>query len=160
MDFCPFSHRFELCSRVNNLRHGHIYKTHRVTRVCPEPGNFQGTRIGCFLSVHTIGHDLDPKDRVGKWEKVNSAQYHRTLTRGPATSCIGFRASEGQPKVRRLIASAVVDIRLNTFVESCILRAGCMSSNSLPCDIFATLTQEIVTCPSCRLAVSCCSCAI
>ena len=26
-----------------------------------------------------------------------------------------------------------------------------MSSNSLSCDILATLTQEIVTCPSCRL---------
>ena len=50
-DSCPLSHRFKVCSRVNNLRHRHISKTHCVSRACPEPGNVQGTCIGCFLLV-------------------------------------------------------------------------------------------------------------
>ena len=52
-----------------------------------------------------IGQRLDPKDRAGEWEKVNSAEYHRTSARGPATTCIGFRTSEGHHKVRGLVAS-------------------------------------------------------
>ena len=88
--------------------------------------------------------------------KVNSAEYYRTLTRGPATTFIGFRASEGQLKVRRLLQ---VDSCLNFIVQSCILGVRYLSSNSLSCDIFATLAQEIGTCPSCRLAVGAqCSC--
>ena len=51
MDSCPFSHQFELCGRVNNLRHRHISKTHRVFPACPEPGNVQGACIGRFLLV-------------------------------------------------------------------------------------------------------------
>ena len=76
-----------------------------------------------LLARYTIRHCLDTKDRAGKWEKVNSAKYHRTLTRGPATTCVGVHASEGQRKVRRLTASAVVDSCLNYIVEYCILRA-------------------------------------
>ena len=47
---------------------------------------------------YTIGHCLDPKDRAGKWGKINSAQYHRMLTGGPASEylywipCIGRTA--------------------------------------------------------------------
>ena len=105
-----------------------------------------------LLASYTIGpHCLYPEDRARKWDKVNSAEYRRTLTRRLATTCIGFLASEGQRKVCGLLASAVVDSCLNYSVESCILRARYMSSNSLSCDIFATLTQEIVTCPSCGL---------
>ena len=48
----------------------------------------------------TIGHCLDPKYTAGKWEKVNSAEYHNTLTRGQATTHFGFRSPEGQLKVR------------------------------------------------------------
>ena len=62
---------------------------------------------------------------------MNSAANHRTLSRGPGTTRIGFRASEGQLKVRRLLASALVDSCLNYIVESCILRARYMSSNLL-----------------------------
>ena len=51
MDFCLFSHRFELCSRVNNLRNRHISKTHGVSRVFPEPGTAYGACIWCFLPV-------------------------------------------------------------------------------------------------------------
>ena len=123
MDSCPFRQRFELCNRVNNLRHRHTSKTHRVSRVCPKPGNVQGTCNYWSLARYTIGRCLDPKDRAGKWEEVNSAEYHRMLTSGPATTCIGFRAAGGQLKVRRLFASSVVDGCLNNIVESCILRA-------------------------------------
>ena len=38
MDYCPLAPVFELCSRVNNLRHRLIFKTHRVSCVYPEPG--------------------------------------------------------------------------------------------------------------------------
>ena len=76
MNSCPFSHQFELCNRVNNLRHRHISATHRV---CPQPGNIQGACIGCFLLVTRYGHCSDLKDRAEKWDKVNSAEYHRTL---------------------------------------------------------------------------------
>ena len=76
-----------------------------------------------LLASYTIGHCLDPEDGVGKWDKVNSAECHRTLTRGPATTRSGFRASEGQLKVRRLVTSAVVDSCLNYIVESRILKA-------------------------------------
>ena len=82
---------------------------------------------------------------------MNSAEYHRTFTRGPATTRIGFRASEGQLKVRRLLESALVDSCLNYIVESCISRARYMSLNLLSCDVFATLTQDFVACLSCRL---------
>ena len=75
------------------------------------------------------------------------------FTRGPAIACIGFRASEGQRKVRRLIASAVVDTCLYYIVESCVVRTRYRSSNPSSCDIFATLTEQLVTCPSCRLVV-------
>ena len=84
-----------------------------------------------LLAIYTIGHCLGAKDKAGKWEKVNSAEYHGMLTRGAATTCIAFRASERQPEVRRLIASAVVDSCLYYIVESCILRTRLsMSSNS------------------------------
>ena len=122
MDCCPSSHQFELCRRVNNIRHRHISKIHRVSRVCPEPGNVQGCMYWMLLACYTIGHFLYPKDRAGKWDKVNSAEYHKTLTRGPATTRIGFRASEGKLEVRGLIASAVVDSCVNYIVETCILR--------------------------------------
>ena len=76
-----------------------------------------------LLASATVGNCLDPEDRAGKWEKVNSAEYRRTLTRDPATTCIGFRASEGQLKVRRLLASAFVDSCLKYIFESCIFES-------------------------------------
>ena len=118
-DFLLFSDCFEVCSRVNNLRHRHISKTHRVSCVCPGAANVQGVCYWMPLASYTIGH---PKNRAGKWEKVTSAECRRMLTRGPATTRIGFRASEGQPKVRGLIASALFESCLNYIVESCILR--------------------------------------
>ena len=60
-----------------------------------------------LLACYTIGHCLDAKYRAIKREKMNIAEYRRTFTRGPATTCVGFRASEWQRKVRKLIASAV-----------------------------------------------------
>ena len=122
-DFCLFSDRFIVCSRVNNLRHRHISKKHRVSGVCPGPGNVQGACIRCFLLVTRQDTAWIPNNGAGKWDEVNSAEYHRTLSRGPATTRIGFRASEGQRKVRRLVASAGFDSCSSYIVESRILRA-------------------------------------
>ena len=103
----------------------------------------------CQLHDRTL---LGSQRQSRKRDKVNSAEYHRMLTRGRAATCIGFRASEGQLKVRRLIASAVVDSCLDYIAESYIFwECDGRSSNSFRCDISLTLTQEIVTCPSCRL---------
>ena len=52
--------------------------------------------IWMLLANYTIGHCLDPKNRVGKSEKLSSAEYRRTLTSCPATTHIGFRVSGGQ----------------------------------------------------------------
>ena len=71
-----------------------------------------------LLSSYTIEHCLDPKDRAEKWEKVNSAEHLRTLTRGPATAHIVCRTRKGQLEVRRLIASAVVDSCSDYIVET------------------------------------------
>ena len=151
-DSRPFSHRFEVFSRANSLRYRnmHIQDASRLSRL---PGTWECPRslYWMFLASCTIRKRLDPKHRAGKWEKVNNAEYPRTSTRGPATTCMGFHASEGQLKVRRLVSSAIVDSCLNYIVESCILRARYMFSKSSSCDIFATLTQDIFTCPSCRL---------
>ena len=97
-DFCPFSRRFELCSRVNNLRHPHISKTLHVSRDCPELGNVQGEPVfdtACQLHDRTL---LGCQRQSWKVEKVSSAEYRRTLTSCPATTHIGFRVSEGQRK--------------------------------------------------------------
>ena len=72
--------------------------------------------LDMVVASYTKGYCLDPKYRAGRWEKVNSAEYHRKLTRGPATTCIGYRASEGQLEVRRLVASAVLWIILLNLV--------------------------------------------
>ena len=53
-DSCPFSHRFELCSRVNNLRYRHISKTHIVSCDCPRLGNVQGEPDSCQLRDMTL----------------------------------------------------------------------------------------------------------
>ena len=114
MDSCRYSHRFQLHSRVNSLRHRHISKTHRVSRVSPENlGMSKDRLLDASFQLHDRALLWCMKDRAGKWEEVNSAYYHRTLNRGSATTCIGFRASEGQRKVRSLIASAVVECCLN-----------------------------------------------
>ena len=102
-DSCPFCHRFELCSRVNSLRYRRIFKIERVSCVFPGPASVSKEPV---LDASCRLHDgrlHGSQRKCGKWEKVNSAQYHRMLTRSPATTCIGFRASEGQLKVRRRI---------------------------------------------------------
>ena len=95
-DSCPFCRWFELCCNVNNLRHRHISKTHHVSCDCPELGMSKESLYLILLANYTIGHCLDPKDRAGKWEKVSSAEYRRTLTSCPATTDIGFCVSGGQ----------------------------------------------------------------
>ena len=102
----------------------------------------------CQLHDRTFLGSQRQSREVGESEQREVPQ---DVIRGPATTCVLFRASEGQFKVRRLFAITVVDSCSNNIVEYCILRALYMSSNSLSCDIFATLTQEIVTCPSCGL---------
>ena len=69
-----------------------------------------------LLPSYTIGLCLKPKGRAENWKKVNSAEYRRTLTRGPATTDIGLRSPEGQLKVRRLLTSAVVNSCLDYIV--------------------------------------------
>ena len=76
-----------------------------------------------LLYSNTMGHCLNGKGRAGKWEKVNSAEFLKTSTRGPATTHIGFRIPEGQLKVRRLITSTVVDSCSDYAVETRTLRA-------------------------------------
>ena len=74
----------------------------------------------CQLHDGTLLVSQGLSRKVGESEQRGVS---RTLTGGPSTTRIGFRASEGQLKVRRLIASAVVDSCLNYIVESCVLRA-------------------------------------
>ena len=123
-----------LRSRKQPLTSSYIQDTSRLSRLsrtweCPR------SLYWMLLASYTIKHCLDPQTEPESGTRVNSAEYHRTLTTGPATTRIGFRASEGQLKVRRLVAIAVVDSYLNYIVESCVLRAWYMSSNLFSCDI-------------------------
>ena len=43
----------------------------RLSRTCECPWS----PYWILLASYTIGHCLDPKDRAGKWEKMNSAEY-------------------------------------------------------------------------------------
>ena len=148
IDSCSFSRRFELCNRVK-IFDIVTYPRHITSLASVQSlGMSKRSLHWMLLASCTIGHCLDPNERARSGRKWTA----RTIIgREPETICVGFRTLEGQPKVRRIIASAVVDSCLNYIVETCILRARHMPSNSLFCDIFATLTQEIDTCPSCRL---------
>ena len=120
MHSCPFSNRFELYSRVNNLRHRHIYKTHHVSRVYPEPGNVQGACIGCFLPVRWKDIAI-PKAEPRSGSKWTAPSVIQDVNQRPSTVHIGFRTPEGQLKVRRLTTCAVVDSCPDWIVETCVL---------------------------------------
>ena len=97
-DSCPISRRFELCSRVT-IFDILTYPRHiRSLATVQSLGMSKESLYLMFLANYTIGHCLDPKYRAGKWEKVSSAEYRRTLTSCPATSHIGCRVSGGQRK--------------------------------------------------------------
>ena len=104
--------------RTESSSSSHIQDTSRLLHL-PWTWECPRSLYWMLLASYTIGYCLDPKDRAGKWEKLNST------TRGPATTCIGFRAWEGQLKVRRRTASAVAHSCLNYIVETvetCVLR--------------------------------------
>ena len=94
--------------RKQSSRSSHIQDTLRLSRLS---GTWEIPRslYWMLLYSYTIGHCSYPKGRADKWEEMNYAEYHRTLTRSPATAHIGFWTPEGLLKVRRLITSALAD---------------------------------------------------
>ena len=136
---------WKLCSTSSHIRDTPRFSRLSRTWECPR-------RLYWMIPASwTKGHCLDSKGRAEKWEEVNSAEYNRTLTRGPATSHLGFRTPERQLEVRRLLTSAVVDSYSDWIVETCVLIERWYVFDLSNLRFFATLAQEIVTRPSCRL---------
>ena len=72
-DSCPFSHRFELCSRVNNIQDTSRLSPLSRTWECPK------SLYWMFRTSYMMGHCLDSKDRAGKWEKARKEKAQRLL---------------------------------------------------------------------------------
>ena len=100
-DSCPFCHPFELCSRVNSLRHRHIFKIHRVSCVFRLSGPASVFKepvldASCQLHDRTLLGSQRQSRKVGESEQC-AVSYD--VNQRPSNylywiSCIG-RAAEG-----------------------------------------------------------------
>ena len=150
-DSCRFSHRFQLCNRVNNLRHRHTSQMYRISLVCAEPGNVHGACIGCFLPVTRWGIAWIPKAKPEIGRKWTTPSIVGRQTQAQRLLTLDFVHQKGSVRFVDLLQVPWLIAVRSMLLNLVFWENYGMSSISLTCNDFATLTQDIVTRPPFRL---------